>query len=72
MPCSTFYDNSIPYTEVQRIGGLQSHLLRIYQDIVLQEISKEKASSEDDSLAFGIFFSFENFLEHLLQFSMRF
>ncbi|KAG8179811.1 hypothetical protein JTE90_025978 [Oedothorax gibbosus] len=48
VPCSSFYDNSIQYTEVQRIGGLQSHLLRIYQDIVLQEIaSKEKASSDD-------------------------
>ncbi|GFR16698.1 e3 ubiquitin-protein ligase RNF123 [Trichonephila clavata] len=50
VPCSSFYDNSIQYTEVQRIGGLQSHLLRIYQDIVLQEISKEKATTENDPI----------------------
>lgn len=56
VPCSSFYDNSIQYTEVQRIGGLQSHLLRIYQDIVLQEISK-KASSENDPLGIKVYFS---------------
>ncbi|CAL1271521.1 unnamed protein product [Larinioides sclopetarius] len=50
VPCGSFYDNSIQYTEVQRIGGLQSHLMRIYQDIVLQEISKEKATAENDPI----------------------
>ncbi|KFM72197.1 E3 ubiquitin-protein ligase RNF123, partial [Stegodyphus mimosarum] len=53
VPCSTFYDNSIPYLEVQRIGGLQSHLLRIYQDVVVNEISKQKASTENDPIALG-------------------
>lgn len=53
VPCGTFYDNSIPYLEVQRIGGLQSHLLRTYQDIVFQEMSKEKAYSENDPIVLG-------------------
>ncbi|XP_042904907.1 E3 ubiquitin-protein ligase RNF123 isoform X2 [Parasteatoda tepidariorum] len=50
VPGSSFYDNSITYTEVQRIGGLQSHLMRVYQDVVLQEISKEKASLDSESV----------------------
>lgn len=61
VPCSSFYDNSIQYTEVQRIGGLQSHLLRIYQDIVLQEISK-KASSESDPLGIVVFKKFNHII----------
>ncbi|XP_054715787.1 LOW QUALITY PROTEIN: E3 ubiquitin-protein ligase RNF123-like [Uloborus diversus] len=65
VPCSTFYDNSIPYLEVQRIGGLQSHLLRIYQDIVLQEISRETASSENVQNDLGKLLKYEKKSQHL-------
>ncbi|XP_023242083.1 E3 ubiquitin-protein ligase RNF123-like [Centruroides sculpturatus] len=38
VPINVFYDNSINYFEIQRIGGLISHLQKIFKDNILEAV----------------------------------
>lgn len=51
VPPHIFCDNTINYLEVQRVGGLQSHLLKTFQDVLSQVTNKQAVNKEKRSVA---------------------
>ncbi|CAD1477141.1 unnamed protein product, partial [Heterotrigona itama] len=49
VPCRIFYDGSIDYSRVERLGGLASHLNKMYKEELTQLLGHEAMMETDNS-----------------------